>query len=151
LNLPAAENLFQRIRQLYGADVSRQLSEFDGSDGSSRAYGWISGSSLMFSRPTEIALYVNRRPVRDRLIQAAVMEGVRTAVMERRYPLAVAMLEISPDRVDVNVHPTKAEVRFADPQACYRLISTAIAQALRKKEGAAFSESPAAAIDRQIP
>ena len=151
LNLPAAEDLFQRIRQLYGTDVSRQLYDFEGSDGSSRAYGWISGSRLMFSRPTEVALYVNHRPVRDRLLQAAVMEGFRTAVMERRYPLAVVMLEIPADRVDVNVHPTKAEVRFVDPQACYRLISTAIAQALRKRTLPSHSDLPLAALDRQTP
>ena len=136
LNLSRTKDLRERVRQLYGSEISKSLVPFEGREGPFRIYGLVSNSHVSFSRPQEIWFFVNRRPVRDRMMQAAVMEGYRTALMERRYPFVVAHVEVPSKKVDVNVHPTKAEVRFSDTQPIFRLISSAISNVLRAPDTA---------------
>jgi len=116
LHIAAAADLKVRIAQLYGRELADQTVPFSAEGGGMRVSGAVSNAHVSFSRPKEIWLAVNGRPVRDRMVQAAVLEGFRGAVMEHRYPFAVIHLTVPPDAVDVNVHPTKTEVRFADTQ-----------------------------------
>ena len=76
--------------------------------------------------------YVNRRSVRDRLLQRAVLEGYRSLLPHGRCPTAVIMLELPPHAVDVNVHPQKFDVRFADGQTVFSFIRHAVAEVLAK-------------------
>jgi DNA mismatch repair protein MutL len=131
LHLPRAGELGQRLTQLYGREVSEKCVPFEGTDGPLQVLGYVSNSHQSYGKPQEIWFYVNDRPVKDRMLQAALMEGYRSALMERRYPLAVVHLTVPTDMVDVNVHPTKTEVRFTDTQPVFRLLSKAVAASLR--------------------
>lgn len=130
--VPRTKTLIERISQLYGKEISSHIQTVHGNDGTVAVDGAISSPNLTFGRATELWFFVNGRPIQDRMLQAAVMEGYRTLLMERRYPLGVVRLQIPPHRVDVNVHPTKAEVRFADPQAIFRLVSQSISTLFAK-------------------
>ena len=77
-------------------------------------------------------LFVNGRWVRDRSLAHAVQEGYRGLIMTGRYPVWFLFLELPPDAVDVNVHPTKAEVRFRDAQAVFHLLLAAVRDRLRR-------------------
>ncbi|CAG0992445.1 DNA mismatch repair protein MutL [Myxococcaceae bacterium] len=83
-------------------------------------------------RPTAEGLYlfVNGRPVRDRLLRHALLEPYRDVLPRGRFPTAVLFLELSPGSVDVNVHPAKWEVRFADPRTIHHLVSSTVRDAL---------------------
>src|SRR5207302_2727664 len=76
-------------------------------------------------------LFVNGRCVRDRSLGHALQEGFRGLLMTGRYAVAFLYLDLPPDQVDVNVHPTKAEVRFRDGNALYHLVFAAVRERLR--------------------
>lgn len=78
--------------------------------------------------------YLNRRYVRDRVALSAVDNAYRDYLPEKRYPAAVCFLEMDPSTVDVNVHPTKLEVRYRDSQSVYRIVYNTVITALRKQD-----------------
>jgi DNA mismatch repair protein MutL len=88
------------------------------------------------ARPTAIAqhIFVNGRPIKDRTIQHALKEAYRGLMEHNRYPTAVLMLEMSPEGVDVNVHPAKAEVRFRDSGLVHSVVHRAVKEALQKAD-----------------
>ncbi|HTO06509.1 MAG TPA: DNA mismatch repair endonuclease MutL [Myxococcota bacterium] len=103
--------------------------------------GFVSPTHVMRSGPGELFVYVNGRPVRDRVLQFAVRDAYRDALPPGRYPVAVLFLGADPELVDVNVHPAKWEVRFRDPRAVTDLLRRAIGSAVR---GGSAPERPAA-------
>jgi DNA mismatch repair protein MutL len=78
-------------------------------------------------------LYVNERPVRDRLLRHALLEAYRDWLPRGRFPTVLLELEVPPEAVDVNVHPAKWEVRFADPQHIHRMVSDAVRRAVEAR------------------
>lgn len=88
--------------------------------------GLIGTPRLTRSTAGHIYLYVNGRFVRDRLLQHAVLEAYRTLLEKRRYPVAVLFLDLPPREVDVNVHPTKHEVRFREARQIHDFVVTAV-------------------------
>jgi DNA mismatch repair protein MutL len=93
--------------------------------------GFVSPTDVMRSGPSELHVYVNGRPVRDRLLQFAVRDAYRDALPPGRYPVAVIFLSADPELVDVNVHPAKWEVRFRDPRAVSDMLRRAIGATVR--------------------
>ncbi len=104
------------LAALYGAEVARQMLGVIADDDGIHIEGFISPTSLTRSNRREISFFVNGRPVQDSALTAALLKAYHTLLMVGRYPQAILFLEISPDAVDVNVHPAKAEVRFHDPE-----------------------------------
>jgi len=88
------------------------------------------------ARPTAIAqhIFVNGRPIKDRTIQHALKEAYRGLMEHSRYPTAVLMLEMSPEGVDVNVHPAKSEVRFRDSGLVHSVVHRAVKEALQRAD-----------------
>jgi DNA mismatch repair protein MutL len=80
-------------------------------------------------------LFVNHRPVQDRLLKGALRAAYGDLLFHDRQPMAALFLELAPERVDVNVHPAKAEVRFRDPSAVRGLVIGALRQALLAAAG----------------
>jgi DNA mismatch repair protein MutL len=79
-------------------------------------------------------VFVNGRPVRDRTIQHAISEAYRGLIEPGKHPTAVLLVEMSPAGVDVNVHPTKTEVRFRDSSAVHQTVYRACRDALRARD-----------------
>ena len=96
-----------------------------------RVTGFVSPTHVVRSGPADLHVYVNSRPVRDRLLQFAVRDAYRDALPPGRYPVVVLYLQVEPGEVDVNVHPAKWEVRFRDPSAVTGLLRRAIGAAIR--------------------
>jgi DNA mismatch repair protein MutL len=124
------ENNAGRLARVVGRETARRMIPFEGREGSTAVSGFLGPPDLDKSRTTSLYLFVNRRPVRDRLLTRAVVDAYRSRLAAGRYPAAVIFLELAPELVDVNVHPAKTEVRFREPNEVFRAVVAVIAQAL---------------------
>jgi DNA mismatch repair protein MutL len=141
LDLPPGQSPRERALAILGKELSPELLEvnadaLDESGPSSRASGaalWGLVGTPALARATNKAqhVFINGRGVRDRTIQHAIAEAFRGLIEPSRYPTAVLMIELDPAAVDVNVHPTKAEVRFRDSSLMHSIVLNAIRRALR--------------------
>jgi DNA mismatch repair protein MutL len=95
-----------------------------------RLWGFIGAPGVSRSTREDQHLFVNRRPVENRGLNFALLEGYHTALMKGRYPVCCLFLEIDPAAVDVNVHPAKREVRFHREADLRRLVAQAVRQTL---------------------
>jgi DNA mismatch repair protein MutL len=95
-----------------------------------RLWGVIGKPGVSRSTRDEQHLFVNRRPVENRGLNYALLEGYHTALMKGRYPVCCLFLEIDPAAVDVNIHPAKREIKFHDERAVRQLVATAVREAL---------------------
>jgi len=123
--LPAAADPLERIRRFFGSEVADQLiavsSEADlPAGGKIRLWGYVGSPTLSRSTRKDQFLFLNGRWIQDRSLQHALAEAYRGLLMVGRHAVSFLFLEIPPAMVDVNVHPTKSEVRFQDSQLLYR-------------------------------
>ncbi|RMF23193.1 MAG: DNA mismatch repair endonuclease MutL [Deltaproteobacteria bacterium] len=133
LDAPPVSDTQVRIAQVYGRDVAAAMIPVDGRHAGMRLHGAISLAGTSYGSARRMSMFVNGRWVHDRLLFRAVMEAYRTYLMRGRYPAAVVFLEVDPKILDVNVHPTKREVRFSDGAAVERFVIEAIREALRRR------------------
>jgi len=141
-DLPAATPLLDRIALLFGPEVSGALYEIDGRQGNVRLSGYIADPSCERGTARMQYLYVNGRWIRDRSLSHALQEAYRGLLMTGRYAVAFLFLELPPDQVDVNVHPTKSEVRFRDSQTLHHLLHATVRERLRKENLTARLQLP---------
>ncbi|MEK6627559.1 MAG: DNA mismatch repair endonuclease MutL [Bdellovibrionota bacterium] len=94
---------------------------------------------LVFSSPHEVAktsrqiwIFVQNRWVQDRAIQTAVMDAYRSLLMHGEYPYVVVYLDCKPDEIDVNIHPTKSQIKFQDASTAFKTVHTTLRHALEK-------------------
>jgi len=124
-DLPACENWLQRIARLLGRELAERLIPVESTDGNVRLTGYVADPSYSRSNNRMQYLFLNGRFIRDRSLQHALGEAYRGLLTTGRYPIAVLKLQMPPKMVDVNVHPTKLEVRFQDSGRLYsQLLST---------------------------
>ena len=127
------------LANLYGVDVARQMLEVMAQDEDLKVGGFISPISLTRSNRRDITFFVNGRWVQDVPLTTALLQAYHTLLMVGRFPLAILLLEVNPEAVDVNVHPAKAEVRFRQPDRMFSGVQRAVRRALL-----AYSPIPAA-------
>ncbi len=120
--LPATSSLPDRIGLFFGSDLRNSLYSLEERRGPARLYGFIADPVESRGNAKLQYLFVNGRWIRDRSLGHAIQEAYRGLLMVGRYAVAFLFMELPPDQVDVNVHPTKAEVRFRDPSAMFSLV-----------------------------
>lgn len=116
------EDVRQRVRGFFGADTADVLLEARGEEGGDRLLALLGPPSLVKSNARRQYTFLNGRYVRDRVVAAALKEAYRGLIMPRDHPVAFLFLEVDPSEVDVNVHPTKTEVRFRRRDRVFRLV-----------------------------
>ncbi len=120
----------QRIGAVLGADVAEFMRPVSGKRGPLAVTGFVSDHRASSTAAKSLFFFVNGRPVRDRTLQHAVLAAYENFLMKHRYPWVALSLEIPPDLVDVNVHPTKSEVKFANGSLVHELVREAVREAL---------------------
>lgn len=118
------------LAALYGVDVAKQMLAVMAEEEGMSLTGFISPISLTRSNRREITFFINGRWVQDSALNAALLQAYHTLLMVGRYPLTVLFLSIPPEEVDVNVHPTKAEVRFRNQDRVFSFVQRSSRKAL---------------------
>ena len=130
LSTSPREDDLTRVARVLGRETARNMRAFSDQSGELALAGFLGPPDMSRSRPGGLYLFVNGRPVTDRLLTRAVIDAYRERLPGGRYPAAVIFLTIPPEQVDVNVHPAKAEVRFRQPGDVFRAASDIMARAL---------------------
>jgi DNA mismatch repair protein MutL len=125
-NYPFRQDPSARLVEALGKEVDGKIFPFRLQQGELRVAGFAGEPDLNRPNGRGIYLFVNRRPVRDRLLTHAILEGYRNVIPKDRYPVAVLLVEVPSSDVDVNVHPGKWEVKFANSETVHRLVIQAI-------------------------
>ncbi|MCU7883304.1 MAG: DNA mismatch repair endonuclease MutL [Candidatus Thiodiazotropha sp. (ex Lucinoma annulata)] len=143
-SLPPCDDQIERERrivQLLGATFLDQALTVDEQAGDLLLSGWVARPSFSRSQADMQYFYVNRRMVRDKLVTHAVRQGYQDVLYHGRHPAYVLFLGMDPRKVDVNVHPTKHEVRFRDSRSVHDFIYRGLHHVLAETRPQAVSES----------
>lgn len=123
------------IYRIYGRDISGQVIPIDFEENGVRLKGYLGSPALVRSNRNYEIYFLNGRFIRSQVLSKAIEEGYSEYLMQHKFPLCVLDITVEDkSQVDVNVHPTKMEVRFSDGPAVYQLISKAIRECLKHKE-----------------
>lgn len=118
------------LAALYGVEVAKQLLEISSGEDGINLSGFTSPTALTRSNRKDITFFVNGRWVQDTPLTTALIQAYHTLLMVGRYPLATIFVEISPEEVDVNVHPAKAEVRFRSQDKVFGFVQRSVRRGL---------------------
>ncbi len=124
-------DLQRRLSQVVGKDSASQLHSVDSSCEYAAISGFVSGPSLVRSGLQAMYTYINGRFVRDKVVHHAVMQAYRGVIDRGRYPVVALFIQLPAGEVDVNVHPTKHEVRFRRQSVVHDAIQAAVEEVLR--------------------
>ena len=135
LDVPPGQSPRLRVLEILGRELDSRLleahaDEFDDARGIA-LWGLVGLPEIARATTKAQHVFLNGRPIRDRTIQHALKEAYRGLIEPARHPTGVLMLETAPDAVDVNVHPTKWEVRFRDQSLLHSIVLRAVRDALR--------------------
>lgn len=127
-------SLKEVIYRIYGRDVTDAMVEITQESQDIRLYGFLGKPSNNRSNRNFEIYFINHRFIRSRLIAKALEEGYHNYLMQHKYPFCVLMIDIDPEQVDVNVHPTKMDVRFANSTHVYDFLESSIRACLHVQE-----------------
>jgi DNA mismatch repair protein MutL len=128
-DLPAGK-LSQRIVNLFGKNYQEQLATCQEETTLVKVTGYVGKPDFARKTRGEQFLFVNRRFIRSNYLHHAVMSAFENLLPENSFPFYVLFIEINPKHIDVNVHPTKTEIKFDDERAVYAVVRSAVRQAI---------------------
>lgn len=133
LDLPPVRRLVERVAQVLGHEVSDRLHEVSEPGPPVRVAGFVSGPRGAKATASSLICFVNGRRVKDKVLYHAAVSAFGPELLVGRFPQAVLWVHLDPADVDVNVHPTKAEVRFRRPDEVHTAVVAAIQAMLRRR------------------
>ncbi len=133
INCDAHGNLLQRIEVLFGTDFAKVLVPISFDIAPLKIRGFISKPGYGKGNRKWQYVFVNKRPVTDKIISHAISQGYHTCLMEKQFPCVFIFIETPPELVDVNVHPSKREVRFREAAVIHDVLVKLIKDALTDK------------------
>lgn len=136
LHTSGNDNLKEVIYQIYGRELTRELIAIDYANpsGNLQIQGFIGKPVISRGNRNFENYYVNGRYVKSKIIMKAIEDAYHTFMMQHKYPFTSLYLTIRGEDVDINVHPTKMEVRFSDQELIYKNVYQAVLEGLQQKE-----------------
>jgi DNA mismatch repair protein MutL len=150
LEAPPVDALGPRLFQVYGKRFLEDLVPVDGGTEWARISGYVSRPDRPRPSRPHLRLFVNHRPVRDRAVAKAVIEAYRGAGGGERGFEAILFLDVPLQVVDVNVHPAKTEVRFADTRTVWTAVERAVRQALSQGAQTEVPRADTSRVERAV-
>ena len=119
LNTPGDNKLINVIRSIYGKEITDNLIEVDYEDEKIKIYGYIGNNNIYRSNKNLQHIYINKRYVRSKIILDAINESYKSIIPINKFGVCFLNITINPGEIDVNIHPTKLEVKFQDEKDVY--------------------------------
>ena len=132
LDVRACDSYLERVRLLYGREFAENLIEFTEELPDLKIYGLLGKPEFTKPNREYQLFFLNQRPIRSRIIGAALTEALDSMIAKDRQPVALLFLTLDPEAVDVNVHPAKIEVRFRNERTIYSGVVRMIRNAVHK-------------------
>jgi len=133
-NWVAVPHPADRVIHVLGSELKGGIIDVRHDDGFLQLEGWLSSPSITRKTSRSMHIYINGRAARDRVVQHALFEGYAGRLVKGQFPMAVLFIQVPFDRVDVNVHPAKNEVRFSDQKQVHDTVQSAVAHALQQAD-----------------
>lgn len=133
MHTPGNNDLLSTIFSVYGKEIAKGVSGINYSDNKFKITGYAGKPEIARANRNHQSIYINGRYIKSKVITSAVDEAYKTFLMKNKFPFIVLCMEINPLLVDINVHPTKMEVRFSDEQDVFRAVFHAVNNALLNK------------------
>lgn len=133
LRLPKTSGFKERTIQIYGIDFVSSLIDVNANAGGMAMTGFVSKAENFRNSKAHQFLFVNKRPVKDQSVSHAVYSAYEGILPKDKHPVFFIFLEIEPDKVDFNVHPTKKEVRFENKELIHNFINAAVKNVIKKQ------------------
>lgn len=131
---PGNGDLKEVIYRIYGREIASHLVPVEITEGNMTVKGFLGKPEINRSNRNFEHYFINSRYVKSKVLAKAIEDGYKQYVMQHKFPFVVLHFDMPAEEVDVNVHPTKMEVRFSDEQAVYKTIVQGIIQTFRSKE-----------------
>ncbi len=142
LNTYGTGKLSDAIRSVYGKSISDNIISFEKHSDIASVYGYIGNSDISRGSRNNQSVFVNKRYIKSKLITAAVENAFKSFLTINKYPFFIVFLDIFPEFIDVNVHPTKSEIKFRDDREIFKLTFDAVHEALRNSLRSSFDIPP---------
>ncbi len=142
LDVRSCDSYLERVRLLYGREFAENLIEFTEALPDLKMYGLLGKPEFTKPNREYQLFFLNQRPIRSRIIGAALTEALDAMVAKDRQPVALLFLTLEPETVDVNVHPAKIEVRFRNERTIYSGVVRMLRDALHKTKYIPKIETP---------
>jgi len=137
------DSLLVRIEAIFGKEVYSYLEPIEFQEGGIRISGYASLPPISKKNAESIFFYVNQRFIKDRMIYRAVLDAYRHILPNNQFPVVILFIVLPPSAVDVNVHPTKAEVKFQNPDRVYQAVLASVRLVLEEGPSRLEEKAPA--------
>ncbi|MCK5039321.1 MAG: DNA mismatch repair endonuclease MutL [Thermoplasmata archaeon] len=130
INCRGCKELKDRFLDIFGRKAARASVRIGSDESFASIHGILAKPEITKPSKEDLHIFVNGRPIANRVMASAINDGYAGMLMKNRHPVGVIFIQLSPERVDVNVHPAKREIKFSDPGPIARLVKSAVADAL---------------------
>ncbi|WP_300385925.1 DNA mismatch repair endonuclease MutL [Clostridium sp.] len=125
-------NIIDVIRAVYGKSISDNLIYFESNEEDISLYGYIGKEEIARGSRNNQSIFVNGRYIKNKTIVAAMENSFKSFATVNKFPFFVLFIEVYPEFVDVNIHPTKAEIKFKDERALFKKVFTAVHKSFKE-------------------
>lgn len=138
-NFSKNQDQYDRMLQIYKKSWENNLNFIENSSKDIQVYWICSDNKLTFTTQNNIKIFVNNRPVDDKIIKKSILQSYQRQIAPWEYPLVLMFIDISSDLVDVNVHPRKKEVKFTDPNSIFNFVQQTLSKTFSDKKVASWT------------
>ena len=135
VHLPVSSGRKERIMQVYGEEFLSGLTDVSAGTVGITIEAFVTKGGNFRNTRSHQFIFLNTRPIKDPALSSAIYKAYEGILPQGKHPIFFLFLDVNPEKVDVNVHPTKREVRFEDRESVYRFILTNIREAVRRERG----------------
>ena len=147
-----SEDLYKAIHEIYGLNTSKNMIKIEAENYDYIINGYISNLNVSKTNKNNMIILVNGRVVTNATVNRTIKDAYHTVLAENKYPIVVISIETDPTLIDVNIHPTKQDIKFSKLESLTDLLFTTIKEAINKSDNTfkAYIETPSIEVKKEI-